>query len=272
MKHTLSPIEPQPRDVAGVWRRCGALALALLTMAWSAGAATNGLPYVTGDLVPDVPGATFTSFGVPAINKEGKVAFLGRFTSAGGAGAAIIADAKLVMKVGDLVSATASVKTLLDPVIDDMGNTAFLATLTGAGIDAGNATAVISNVDGFLRIVAQHGAPLTVASGPIPVWKSFTSVAVVSRRALIVGSIAGTGIGVGNDKVLVAAGPGYGADGSILLQTGTLAANGKVLKSFAVLKSVTGVPGQTRAFNATRLVYKAVFTDGTQALDQLDLP
>lgn len=268
MKLLSHPIHPKPGIVAR--RRCSLRGLAVALFV--ACALPSGATFTTGDLVPDVPGATFTGFGVPAINAGGKIAFLGKFTAPSGSGAAIIADSKLVVKVGDVIDGTTSVKSLLDPVIDDLGNVAFLATLSGPGIDTSNAVAVLSNVDGFLRVVAQQGAPLTVTTGPIPVWKSFTSVAVVSRRALIVGAIDGTGITALNSKVLCAAGPGYGENGTILLQTGTAAPSRKVLKNFAVLKSVTTVPGQTRAFNANKLVYKAVFIDGTQAIDDLDLP
>ena len=58
-----------------------------------------------------------------------------------------------------------------------------------------------------------------------------------------------------------------------MLQEGITEIDSKTVKSFAVLKAVSGSPGQTHAFNAqAELVSKVTFTTGAQGVVHTALP
>lgn len=227
--------------------------------------------FTKGDAVPGVLGKTFTGFGVPAVNDSGTVAFLGKWS--GGAG--IFANGALVAQVGDVLTGTSAIKSLKDPVIDDGGRVAFPCALIGAGISAVNDAAIVSNAPGgSLLIVAQEGTQAPDA--PVgALWKSFTSVAAPGGGGgvIILGFMAqgAGGITAATDNGV------WSADGAgafhLVLQEGTTQIGAKTVKSFAVLKAVSGTPGQTHAFNSNaELVSKVTFTDGFQAIVHTNLP
>jgi hypothetical protein len=61
--------------------------------------------FIKGDAVPGIAGASFSSFGVPAISSaSGAVAVLGTWTGPTGGGAGIFAEGLLVAAVGGVVS------------------------------------------------------------------------------------------------------------------------------------------------------------------------
>ena len=227
--------------------------------------------YKEGDAVPGVAGKTFTSFRVPATNEGGTVAFHG--TWSGGAG--IFAGGALVVKVGDMVGGYA-LQSLSDPVIDDAGHVAFPCKLMGAGITALNDAAVVSNAPGgTLAIVAQEGTQ--AADAPVgALWKSFTSTAAPGGGGgvLILGFMqqGPGGITATTDNGV------WSADASgvlhLVLQEGVTVIEGLTVKNFLVLKTVSGTPGQTHAFNTNaELVAKVTFTiTNDQALVRLALP
>ena len=240
--------------------------------------------FTKGDAVPgagvhpSIPaGATFSGFGVPSINESGTVAFLGKWTSTAGNGTGIFANGALVTKVGDEVVPVSGVKikSMKDPVLDDMGYVAFPAALIGTGISGTNDSAIISNAPGgVLAIVAQEGTQ--AADAPVgALWKSFASTAAPGGGGgvLILGFMAqgAGGITAANDNGL------WSADGAgalhLMLQEGTTAIGAKTVKSFAVLKALSGTPGQTHAHNTNaELVSKVTFTDGFQAIVHTALP
>ena len=245
---------------------------------------TNTALFTKGDAVPgagvhpSIPtGATFTSFGVPSINESGTVAFLGKWNSTAGYGTGIFAAGALVVAVGyEVVPASGvNIKSMKDPVIDDLGNVAFPSALIGTGISATNDSAIVSNAPGgVLAIVAQEGTQAAEAPAGA-LWKSFTSTAAPGGGGgvLILGFMAqgAGGITAANDNGL------WSADGAgalhLLLQEGTTAIGAKTVKSFAVLKALSGTPGQTHAHNTNaELVSKVTFTDGFQAIVHTELP
>lgn len=235
------------------------------------------LLFTEGDAVPGVVGATFTSFGTPSINESGTVAFLGKWNGPAGYGTGIFAAGALVTAVGyEVVPASGvKIKSMKDPVLDDMGRVAFPAALIGTGISAANDAAIISNAPGgVLAIVAQEGTQ--AANAPAgALWKSFASTAAPGGGGgvLILGFMAqgAGGITAANDNGL------WSADGAgalhLILQEGTTVIGAKTVKSFAVLKALSGTPGQTHAHNTNaELVSKVTFTDGFQAIVHTDLP
>ena len=264
---------------------------------WMAPAST--VLFTEGDAVPGVAGATFTGFGVPSINGSGTahriparrlprfgvpsingsgtVSFLGKWTGTAGSGTGIFAAGALVVKVGDEVvpASGVKIKSMKDPVLDDMGRVAFTAALIGTGISGTNDSAIVSNAPGgVLAIVAQEGTQ--AADAPVgALWKSFTSTAAPGGGGgvLILGFMAqgAGGITATNDNGL------WSADGAgalhLMLQEGTTAIGAKTVKSFAVLKALSGTPGQTHAHNTSaELVSKVTFTDGFQAIVHTALP
>ncbi len=226
--------------------------------------------FIKGGAVPGVlPAATFTGFGVPAINSAGKVAFLGKWS--GGSG--IFADGVLVAKAGQVLSGTTAIKSVKDPVIDDDGHVSFPATLMGAGITSANDSALISNAPGgTLAIVAQEGTTAPDSGGAV--WKSFQSLAAPGGGGGVL--ILGTLVQAGTITALNDTGV-WSADASgtlhLVLQEGTTVIGGKTVKSFKALKSVSGTPGQTHAFNGSgELVAHVTFDTGEQAVAHIPLP
>jgi hypothetical protein len=230
-----------------------------------------------GDVVPGVTDATFTSLGVPAISDEGLFAILGKWKSPTGSGTGIFSRGALIAKVGDEVPSGSGVtiKALKDPVVSTFGLVTFPATLTGTGITSLNDAAILSNAPGgTLVIMAQEGTQVPDAPAGA-LWKSFSSGALPGGGGgvLILGFMqqGPGGITKTNDNGLWAT----DAAGALhlVLQEGTTQIAGKTVKSFKALKTSSGSPGQTRAFDARKdLVANVVFTDGFQALVHRALP
>ena len=235
----------------------------------------NTVLYQKGDMVPGVSGATFTSVGVPAINASGTVAFLGKWTGTSGSSSGILVNGAVVAQLGDEVPTGSGVRLhgLKDPVLDDAGHVAFPANFSGAAIGTATYTGVVSNAPGgTLAIVAQQGYAATDAPAGA-LWKSFASVAAPGggRGVIFLATMAGGGLTSTTDAGV------WSADSAgvlhLVLQEGTTVIGGKTVKNFAVLKAVSGTPGQTHAFNnAAELVAKVTFMDGYTGVVHLALP
>lgn len=223
--------------------------------------------FTKGDAVPGVADAKFTGFGTPSVNEHGAVALLGKWKSPAGSGAGIFVNNTLVAKAGDDLSggsATQVLKSLKDPVIDDTGHVAFAATLQGSGVTPLNDSALVSNAGGFPAVVAQEGSVAPETGG---VYKSFSSVALPggAQGPLWLATLDKIGpITSANNQVLLSTDPS--GNQHVVLQSGTTEIGGKIVKSFKVLKAVSGTPGQTHAFNgAWHVVSQVTFSDGSQA-------
>ncbi len=236
--------------------------------------------FTKGDAVPGIPDATFTSFGVPAIHTGG-VAFLGKWKGPSGSGAGIFTNGVLVAKLGDDLSGGAGtqiLKSLKDPVIDEYGFVAFPAGLTGSGVTSANDRALVTNYEslfaeiGAPKVVAQEG---TVAVDTIDgLYKSFTSLAIAGSGLgpIWLATLAeGGSITKTNKQGLWTS--DYLGGHHLVLQSGTSEVDGKIVKSFKVLKAVSGSPGQTHSFSSVATVFSSVvFTDGSQAILQTLIP
>jgi hypothetical protein len=224
-----------------------------------------------GTPVPGVMGATFTSVGVPQINSNGELVYLGKWS--GGAGIFSFLSQTLVAQVGQEVTPGVTIKSMKDPLVDAVGAITFPATLQGASITSANDSAILTTASGDLYILAQEGTPAPDAP-PGALWKSFTSVAVTDYYGvLILGTMAqgSGGITAANDTGLWSIDPSGVAH--LVLQEGTTVLRGKTVKSFVALTAVSGSPGQTRAFrDGNLLAVKVTFTDGHQAVVALELP
>ncbi len=158
------------------------------------GAGTRGLP---GD-------AVLASFGPPAIDEDGNVAFLAKWTSVNGPlkkGTGIFVKTPTTSTCvatlgGDPPVSGASYKSFLAPVIS-RGKVAFIAALDD--VPAGEKSVILSDAPtGALAVIAQTGTDAKVGG---PTFKKFTSVQVFGN---IVGFLAQVAGGSGANKATAA--------------------------------------------------------------------
>jgi hypothetical protein len=240
---------------------------------------TAGVIYQKGDAVPGLAAGTFTSFGTPAINDNGEVAFYGTWkTNSNQTGSGIFVNGALLLKVGDKLAApsgTVKILSMQDPVIDDAGNVAFLVTLGGTNITLNNNSAVVTTApNGILSIVAQTGTQAAGAPAHV-VYNSFTSVALPGggEGVLISGVLSHSPGGIVPKKTDALWAGDPAGNLNLILLDGTTVIGSKTVKSFTVLNTVAGSTGQTHAFNGSwQLVANVTYTDGTSAIVMLPLP
>jgi alpha-tubulin suppressor-like RCC1 family protein len=234
-------------------------------------ALTGGLSYTQvvakGDAVPGagvdprIPaGAVFTALYAPAVNDAGQVAYLAKWKGGTTVGAGIFVDGALQVALGDALPGGGgeTFKLLKDPVLSALGNVAFLATVTGAGVTTANDLVAMCVVGGTARVVAREGGEIT-ANGPR--WRAFTGLSIAPDQNL----------SAGGEEVLLSASliPGSGnpavtkADdtGVWRAELGTavpslmefvregkeLGFSGLRVKSFVMHKALAGSPGHGRS-------------------------
>ncbi len=137
-------------------------------------------------------GARLSSFGLPAIDDDGQIAYLGRWGAGRASGQALFTDLCLV-KVGDHLDPGVpeeAVRSLSDPVID-RGRVASVARFRGG--PAARAEAILAfDPDGTRRIAARGGDSATLDFAK---FKSFKSVALAGDYLAFLAQLApGTGI------------------------------------------------------------------------------
>lgn len=193
------------------------------------------------------PGAKLASFGVPAIDAEGHVAFSARWTSGDGNGSGIFRDDAFVSKVGGDVPGLsgATFKSLTEPVID-AGRVAFLGT--AAGVPRAQSSVVVTDVTGTLETVAQSG--LAAPGTGDATFKSFKSISVSGNA---VGVLAQLTPGTGATRTTTANDLGLwvkeGANPFVLaLREGQEVAPGKKIKTLVSFAGGNGSPGQGRGW------------------------
>lgn len=160
-----------------------------------------------------------------------------------------------------------------------------VVAFTGAlkGQSGGLGFPVSSSIDSGIWIQKGAAAPLelltregSIAPGTGGArFGSFTSLAILPGRGPIFTAKLATKSGI--PKVSAKSDLGLWALSSTgalqLLVRETDLIGGKSLKTFHALLSVPGSPSQSRTFNAEQvLIYRAFFTDGTQALVKVDAP
>jgi uncharacterized repeat protein (TIGR03803 family) len=256
----------------------------------------------SGDSAPGVSG-TFVAFGSPIMNAAGNAAYKATVSGTGlprggrtgiwlesGTSRNLVTAAIegvpayysrptppfAVGGVGGLVAQTATLSGLSDPVFNSSNQAAFLATAKYPGtVLRGIWT---SGSTGSLTVIAQarDQAP-GCASGAI--FSAFSQLVLPdSGSAVFAGSlVTGPGGVTGrNNRGLWAA----DANGQLhlvartgdLLQSGDQGVN-KAIASISVFVPGVATAGQQRSFNHVGgLVYKANFTDGTEAILKVQLP
>ncbi len=270
---------------------------------------------ITGHSVPPAPGiqdgAVWTGFGTPAVSPSGNFAYIGKwkapaqktpiplkaqngigiFTASGG----------LIVKVGDDVPGVpeAVFKSFRDPVVDDAGHIAFIAS-----IKSRSAIPLPSNADTVvvaarteahnLELIAREGDAAPGTDGGL--FKVFSNVAlkgipqpvfastdprslppefsgepgVAFTASLLVGS--GAGVTTANDTGAWWI-PGETGGLRKLVREGDseLFGGGDTVKTFSLLKAVGGSPGVDRGLvNSTRALLFTSTAAHQQVLFNLD--
>lgn len=168
-------------------------------------APTISVIFTTNDNVPgEGAGTRFASFTSPAINDAGDVAFLTSIEGLGFQRPAIFARDRIIAQKGSAAPDAVGnanllyFSKLLDPVIDERGHVAFIAT--AAEINGRNPRMGIwSDVDGStLKLIAlQGGDAAGAASGR---FAKFKSISLQDGQMLISATLMkGAGINSGND-------------------------------------------------------------------------
>lgn len=172
----------------------------------------------------------------------------------------------------------AKFKAFLDPVagLDPLFAPvqAFAATLVGT--TAAKDTGIWAYTDATgLKLIAREGSEPEDVPGTK--WKTFTSLSVLEGRGVMFTAT----IASGTTKVKTTNDAGLWATDStgalkLILRESQEVLPGKFLRSFDVLKSIAGSPGQRRAWTAAdpsaRIIYRAFFTDGSSAIVSTAVP
>jgi mono/diheme cytochrome c family protein len=233
---------------------------------------------------PDVNGASFASYGVPAANHAGNSAFLGSLKPGGAVKTSnargIFVDYgdatyTSIARLTDLAGTTgASFIVLKDPVLADDDGVAFSATLKGGTVKGLAATTIWwKPAGGALTLLAQGGARPGNDLPPAAQWKTFPLLAIAANR----GPIFTATLVPGKGGVTAATASGVWATDfndatRLLFRTGDMI-GGKTLKSFTLLNASVGSLGVTRSFNNdAEVVWLATFTDKTTAIIRTTVP
>lgn len=230
---------------------------------------TTTLLYTQGEAVPGAgsdpriqAGAVWSGFGSPAIDGAGEVAFVGKWKApktaeaAAQSGTGIFAQGHLLAKVDESVPGAgsgglpsdAAFKGFKDPVIDEDGHVAFLATIKGTGVTTANDTVVVSDGrTGTLEILAREGGVAPGTGGAL--FKGFSALSIRGGASgggtlFTAALIQGGAVTSANDTgawwqptaepavlKLVREGDAFGAE---------------TIKSFILLKALGGSPGHGR--------------------------
>ena len=241
---------------------------------------SNAIFAQTGGLIPaagtsGIPAdATWSGFGIPAIsNGSGLIAYVGSWKVGLTTVKGIFINDALIVKVGDPAPGLPglTIKTMLDPLIEEGGSTAFLATLKGPGVSTANDGVIVRYSYDVLEILAREGdiAPDTQGA----VWKSFKNISdgghgtdIAFNATLLIGS--GTpAVTAANDL-----GAWVISDGPLvtkIVQEGTSVGGlpeGETIKSYSFMVSSAGTKGHGNGFVGGEVSFPAVTSAGRKVL------
>jgi hypothetical protein len=253
----------------------------------------------TSEGATGVTGATYSTFGNPAINASSYVAYAATITGTGIAGAnntGIWADdstgtRQLVEQSGAIAPGTnsnAKFLTFSDPVYNANEAVSFRGTLSvGTGLaTAATASGIWCNSTGTLTLVAQQGRQAPGCPGGVT-YNAFTELALDDVNGstqkggvIFLATLAGTGVTAANNVGIFA----QDNTGTVrlIVRTGDVLdvpgiANTQLPKTITTLRFLPTealVNGQTRSFSPSTgdLVYKVTFSDKSQAIFNVVFP
>ncbi len=220
-----------------------------------------------GDVVPGVPGAIFSTFGIPAINDAGAIAFSAKWIQPAGSGVFAGNPVTLIAQVGDEVPgvAGATFKTFSDPLINADGKIAFLATITGSGVSGANDGVLVTNAftGGTLTVAAREGT--SVGEPDLATVGAFRSISIQGSELLYVTTLKGGRPAVKSTTSLAAFRVDEDLVSHRVVRAGQVFGN-LTIKGFQMLAAVAGSPGQNRSHSEGSATFLALLGDGTQAL------
>jgi hypothetical protein len=167
--------------------------------------------------------------------------------------------------------------SFFDPVVNDAGKVAFLATLHGNGLAGRSKNALFVGDSANVSLVAHLGDPAPDESGKLggPVWSRFITHALPSGRGANLVFLAETRSrgATAQRQIGLWAIDSQGVMRRILRCGKPLTNGGPVLSSLALLRATPGSSGVARSYNQTgALAVLATFADETQALLRVELP
>lgn len=259
----------------------GHLASPLHTKFLAAGGMTADAAPGAG-VFPGLPAdAKLASFGPPATDDEGDIAFLAKWTSATGGpngkptkGSGLFLNGQCLAVIGGEASAMgagAKWKSFSDPVVD-AGRVAVIAKLS-----TGTSAVVVGNGSGLQKIAASGDLAPEALPGSTAKFKGFKSVALVGNAA---GFLAQRAAGTGTPKVTAADDLGCWVRtdaGSLSLawrEGGEI--DGRKIRTLTAFTGGNGSPGMGRGWltnsaSGPQVLARVGFTDGNQAMLVNDL-
>jgi len=167
--------------------------------------------------------------------------------------------------------------SFFDPMVNDAGQIAFLATLRAFGVNDHSDLALFSGAANGPRLIARLGDPAPDEAGvaTTAVWSKLITCALPDGPGagpVFLAKISGGDSNTTNNLALWA----VDSQGTVrrLLRSGTaLSDGGPLLTGLKLLDAAPGAFGVTRSFNANGSVaLVATFADETQALLRIDIP
>ncbi|MGV3532493.1 MAG: DUF7453 family protein [Chthoniobacteraceae bacterium] len=233
-------------------------------------------------------GAEWKSFGLPSVGgTAGRYAFLGTlqrgkgeinagndtvlmYSAAGGMPAPFAREGNTAPDSGD-----ATYGSFRDPVSNDAGEVAFLATLKGKDAKGAN-SGLYWGTPGNIHLLARTGdaAPDTAGEVGDARWSTFLSMALPGGNGggpIFLAKLSGKGVN-GKNNLGVWGVNSSGTEIRQIIRTGEQFGSRAVAK-IAVLQPARGSFGAARSYNASGVVsFLVTFTDKTQAIVNLAAP
>jgi VCBS repeat-containing protein len=224
---------------------------------------------------PDIAGASFSSFGLPAANVLGNQTVAASLTV--GAGGVTADNARGIF--ADLGSATYVpiartagtgpdvFRSFSDPVLADDGSLGFAATIAGAS-KRSSTPAVLWLPPSESDLLFAARAATEPPGIPGAQWKSFPSIAIAAGRGPLF--LATLQPGKGGVSAKTAGGlwaVDYNREPRLIFQRGVTQIGGKTVKSFKLLSASVGNTGVTRSFNdRQQIAWLATFSDKSSGI------
>jgi hypothetical protein len=224
-----------------------------------------------GGVEGEPPGTTFRTFGVPAIDDTGRIAFATTLSTPDGNVSSIVDGNIVVAHVGDAapdlngsVDSGIAFAGFKDPGLNNHGRIAFSASLAGATVSAANSGALFTHADGMLQMVVREG---NVAPDlPGLTLTTISSFALTDEALYFTGTVAPST--ADTDMALWAWTPEEGA--RLLLRDGATIEE-KTVRLFVALHSAPASPGHGRSTVGDAVLARVSYVDGTQSLVKISL-
>ena len=231
-------------------------------------------------------GVRIATFGLPVQNENGDSVFTAKLNSKTADDALVFAPHEgpltLVAREGDSTGRN-RFKSFRGAVVNEEGAVAFLAKISGAGINALKDEGIwfAASADSSPVLIAREGSrPPGTASGAT--WRSFRSLALAdaANGPVFLADLTVPSPGKPNPaKVTPKNNTGIWAidsagDLRLIVREGDLFPGTTLsIRALGLLGKVSGSPAQTRSFNARgELIYRASLSDGSEAIVRARLP